>query len=128
MPEVRYALSGTTRIAYQVWGEGERTMVGFPSIVTCCELCWEEPHYQRWFEQIGRFCRFVMFDKRGCGLSDPTDCAPTLEERVDDARAVLDAVGAEQAVVWGASEGGSLAVLFALLHPERTEGLLLCQT
>ena len=125
---MRYASSGDVRIAYQTWGEGEHVVVGFPPFVTCCELAWEEPSWRRWLERRGTYSRVIDFDKRGSGLSDPTESAPTLEQRMDDAHAVMDAEGIERAVIWGMSEGGALALLFALSHPDRTEALVLANT
>jgi class 3 adenylate cyclase len=125
LPETRYARSGDVNVAYQVTGQGDVDMVLAPGTVSHLDLDWEWPPRARFFEALGRFCRFIRFDKRGTGLSDrPTDAA-TLEERTDDIRAVLDAAGSEQAVIFGASEGGSMACVFAAAYPERTRGLLL---
>src|SRR5262249_45139120 len=109
----------------QVTGQGAIDLVLAPGTVSHLDLDWEWPPRARFYEGVGRFCRFIRFDKRGTGLSDrPTDAA-TLEERTDDIRAVMDATGSERAFIFGASEGGSMACLFAATYPERTCALLL---
>src|SRR5881409_3991902 len=86
---------------------------------------WEHPDYRRFCERLASFARLVLFDKRGMGLSDRVEIG-TLEERMDDVRAVLDAVNAEQAALIGVSEGGPMSILFSATYPERTQALLLC--
>jgi pimeloyl-ACP methyl ester carboxylesterase len=106
-PETRYARSGDVSIAYQVNGRGDFDLVLAPGTTSHLDLDWEWPPRARFYESLGRFCRVIRFDKRGTGLSDrPTDAA-TLEERTDDIRAVLDAVGSPDACVFGGSEGGT---------------------
>ena len=125
-PETRYARSGDLNIAYQVTGEGPRDLVYVPGWVSNVELMWEEPAMARFLERLASFSRLVLFDKRGTGLSDrvSNDRLPTLEERMDDVRAVLDAVGSERAALFGHSEGGNMCVLFAATYPERTAALV----
>jgi pimeloyl-ACP methyl ester carboxylesterase len=123
-PETRYAKSGDVHIAYQVVGEGEQDIVFVAGFLSHVELTWENPAFARLFERLARFSRVIMFDKRGMGLSDPVTDAPTLEQRVDDVLAVMDAAGSERAVVFGASEGAPLAFLMAATHPERVTKLV----
>jgi class 3 adenylate cyclase len=125
VPETKYALSGDVHIAYQAWGEGPITFVGVPPVITAIELEWEEPRCERFLRRLGSFCRVIHFDKRGCGASDRVVGAPTLEERVDDLRAVMDAEGVETAAIGGISEGGPLCVMFAALYPQRVSHLVL---
>ena len=125
--ETRYARSGDLSIAYQVVGDGPFDLVYVPGWVSNIELMWEEPGLAGFLERLASFSRLILFDKRGTGLSDPvpTDGLPTLEERMDDVRAVMDAVGSERAALLGHSEGGNMCVLFAATYPERTTALLL---
>ena len=124
-PAVRYALSGDVQIAYQVTGNGPVDLVWAPGTASHLLLDWDWPPRVRLMETLGSFSRLIRFDKRGTGLSDrPTDAA-TLEERTDDIRAVMDAVGSEQAAILGLSEGGSMACLFAATYPERTRALII---
>src|SRR4030095_10406187 len=113
--ETRYARSGDLSIAYQVVGDGPFDLVYVPGWVSNIELMWEEPGLARVLERLASFARLILFDKRGTGLSDPvpTDGLPTLEERMDDVRAVLDAVGSEETAVFGFSEGGLMSMLYA---------------
>ena len=123
-PPIRYAQSGDIQIAYQVTGEGPVDMVLAPGTVSHLDLWWEFPPFRREIEAWSSFARLIRFDKRGTGLSDrPTDAA-TLEERTDDIRAVMDAVGLERAVIYGRSEGGQMACMFAAMYPERTTALI----
>src|SRR5438128_517293 len=104
-PTIRYAKSGDINVAYQVVGEGPRDLVFAPGAWSHVEMAWEEPLYVRLVERFGSFSRVIRFDKRGTGLSDRTRGLPTLEERMDDIRAVMDAVGSKRAALLGASEG-----------------------
>ncbi|MGZ4595078.1 MAG: adenylate/guanylate cyclase domain-containing protein [Actinomycetes bacterium] len=124
-PDTRYARSGDVNIAYQVVSDGPVDLVYVPGWVSHVELAWELPELAAGFERMASFSRLVLFDKRGTGMSDPvpTSQLPTLEQRMDDLRAVLDAVGSERAVVFGASEGGNMSMLFAASHPDRTIAL-----
>jgi len=125
-PETKYAASGDVMVAYQVTGEVNPVdLVWAPGTASHLELSSEFPALASLFERLSSFARLIRFDKRGTGMSDrPTDVA-TLEERTDDIRAVLDAVGSERAFILGNSEGGNMACLFAATHPQRTRGLLL---
>ena len=123
-PVTRYAKSGDVHVAYQVFGEGPDLVVA-PGFVSHIENYWDEPHFARALNKVSGFFRVVLFDKRGTGLSDRVAHLPHMDERMDDLRAVMDAVGIERANLFGISEGGSLATLFAASHPERTESLIL---
>ncbi len=125
--DIRYTDSGGVQIAYQVFGSGPRDLVFVHGWVTNLELMWEEPRVARSMERLGSFCRVINFDKRGTGLSDrvPVDRLPTLEQRMDDVRAVMDAAGSERAVLFGHSEGGPMCALFAAAYPRRTEALIM---
>ena len=109
-PEVHYARSGTVGIAYQVVGDGPIDLVLVPGWLSNLDMFWEEPNIARFFRRLARFSRLILFDKRGTGLSDRITEAATLEERMDDVRAVLDAVGSERASLLSYSEGGSLCL------------------
>ena len=126
VPETRYARSGDVNIAYQVTGEGPRDLVYVPGWVSNVELMWEEPAMALFLERLASFSRLILFDKRGTGLSDrvPNDELPTLEQRMDDVRAVLEAVGSDRAALFGHSEGGNMCVLFAATYPQRTAALI----
>jgi pimeloyl-ACP methyl ester carboxylesterase len=126
-PETRYAKSGDLNIAYQVVGEGPLDLIYVPGWISNLELMWDEPAHAHVLDRFASFSRLILFDKRGTGLSDPVplDRLPTLEERMDDVRAVLDAVECEQPAVFGFSEGGLMSVLFAATYPERTRALAL---
>ena len=125
VPQTRYTRSGSYSIAYQVTGQGPFDLLWIPGFVSNVELAWEEPLLARFLSRLASFSRLVLFDKRGTGLSDRVsfDELPTLEERMDDLVAVLDAVGSERAALVSHSEGGNLAVLFAATFPERTIAL-----
>ncbi|HTQ19266.1 MAG TPA: alpha/beta hydrolase [Mycobacterium sp.] len=124
VPETRYAKSGDVSIAYQVVGDGPFDLIHVPMFVSNLELQWEDPAERRYFERLASFCRLIMFDKRGTGLSDRVAVA-TLEERMDDLRAVMDTAGSQRAAVFGSSEGGALSILFAATYPERMSALVL---
>src|SRR5262249_16934998 len=124
-PETRYALSGDVNIAYQVVGEGPLDFVFIPSMTHHVELVWENPPQSRFFERLASMGRLLLFDKRGTGRSDRFVAAPTLETRMDDIRAVMDASGSERAALIGLGDGGPLAALFAATYPERTVALVL---
>jgi pimeloyl-ACP methyl ester carboxylesterase len=128
--ETKYARSGDIHIAYQALGRGPLDLVYVPGWVSHVELAWEEPTLARFLRRFASFSRLITFDKRGTGLSDrvPNDQLPTLEERMDDLRAVMDAVGSERAALLGISEGGNLCALFAATYPERTTALVMYGT
>lgn len=124
-PPTQYARAGETSIAYQVVGDGPIDLVLVLGFATHLEVQWEAPPLARFFERLGSFSRLIIFDKRGSGLSDPVSEVPTLEQRIDDVRAVMDAAGSERAALFGISEGGPMSVLFAATHPERATALAL---
>jgi pimeloyl-ACP methyl ester carboxylesterase len=124
-PPTQYAKSGDASIAYQIVGDGPIDLVLVLGFATHLELQWELPPFARFFERISSFSRLIMFDKRGTGLSDPVIEVPTLEQRIDDVRAVMDAAGSERAALFGVSEGGPMSILFAATHPGRVTALVL---
>ena len=124
-PITRYAKSGDVHVAYQVFGEGPLNLVIIPFFVSNIEVWWEYPDCARWLLRLASFARVAMFDKRGTGMSDRVTELPGLEQRIDDVRAVMDAVGMERAALLGMSEGGSLTALFGATYPERCSALVL---
>jgi len=126
--DTKYAKSGDLSIAYQVLGDGPIDLVLVPGIVSHVEFFHEIPGYTDYLERLGRFGRVITFDKRGSGLSDRPAHVGTLEERMDDMRAVMDAVGTSRAALLGWSEGGPLSILFAATYPERVSHLVLSGT
>jgi class 3 adenylate cyclase len=127
-PYIRYARNGDVAIAYQVVGEGERDLVYVSSYVSNLVYAWESPYYRKFYERLARSFRVILFDKRGTGLSDRGGAGwAALETRMEDMRTVLEDVGSERAVVFGSSEGGLMAALYAATYPESTEALVLFQ-
>jgi len=128
-PETHYAKAGDISIAYQVTGEGPIDLVWVPGWISNIGYEWEYPPQARLIERFSQFSRFIRFDKRGTGLSDREVGYPTLEQRMEDVHAVMDAVGSERAVLFGTSEGGNMSILFAATYPDRTAALILygCQ-
>jgi len=124
-PETRYARSGDVNIAYQVVGEGPRDLVLVPGWVSNLEVFWEEPTMVRFLQRLAAFSRLILFDKRGTGLSDRVADMPNLETRMDDVRAVMDAVRSSRAALLGYSEGGPMCALFSATYPERTTALVM---
>ena len=126
-PRVRYARSGSVNIAYQVVGDGPTDLVFVMGWVSHLEYFWNEPSFARFLNRLASFGRLILFDKRGTGLSDAVPVAelPTLDERLDDVRAVMEAAGSERAVLVGVSEGGPLCSLFAATYPEKTDALIM---
>jgi pimeloyl-ACP methyl ester carboxylesterase len=124
IPETRYAKSGDVHIAYQIVGDGPFDLVFVPGFITHLELAWKLSGFAPFLHHLASFSRLIRFDKRGTGMSDPVSGAPTLETRMDDVRAVMDAVGSERAALYGLSEGASMSVLFAATYPERTAALV----
>ncbi len=124
-PKTQYTKSGDVSIAYQVVGDGPVDLVVVPGFATHLEIEWESPLYAHMVERLASFSRVILFDKRGTGLSDPVAEVPTLEQRIDDVRVVLDAAGSERAAMFGISEGGPMCVMFAATHPERAAALVL---
>ena len=123
-PETRYAKSGDVNIAYQVVGNGPRDLILVPGWMSNIEVFWEEPAVARFLRRLASFSRLILFDKRGTGLSDRIGDMPDLETRMDDVRAVMDAVGSERATLCGYSEGGVMCMLFAATYPARTTALI----
>ncbi len=124
-PRTQYVSVDGVHIAYQVVGEGPLDLVYVPGWLSHVELAWELPDLAHGLRRLASFSRLIVFDKRGTGMSDtvPNDQLPTLERRMDDVRAVMDAVGSERAAIFGASEGGNMSILFAATYPERTVAL-----
>jgi class 3 adenylate cyclase len=128
-PETRYARTADgLHIAYQVVGDGPFDLVAVLGYVSHVELSWEDPAIAAWLRGLSSFSRLILFDRRGLGLSDPVQGAPTLEDRMQDLRAVMDAAGSERAALFGLSEGGPMSVLFAATYPERVSALVLYGT
>jgi len=129
-PETMYARSGDVNIAYQVIGDAPLDLVFVMGWVSHLEYFWREPSFARFLLRLASFSRLILFDKRGTGLSDrvPINQLPTLEQRMDDVRAVMDAVGSERAALIGVSEGGPMCSLFAATYPEKTLALVMIGT
>lgn len=129
-PETRYARSGDVNIAYQVLGSGPVDIVFVMGWVSHLEYFWTEPHFAAFLHRLASFSRLILFDKRGTGLSDrvPIDQLPTLEQRMDDVRAVMDAVESKAAVIVSVSEGGPMSALFAATYPAKTLALVMIGT
>jgi len=127
-PETRYAKSGDVHIAYQVVGDAGPDLVLVPGWVSHVEYAWEEPSFSRFLTRLASFSRLILLDRRGTGLSDRIGELPSLEQRMDDVRAVMDAAGSQQAALFGISEGGPMCMTFAATYPERTTALLLYGT
>lgn len=123
--ETRYARNGDVRIAYQIVGQGDLDLVLVPGLVSHLDLVWEEPEHARFCEELAAFTRLIMFDKRGTGLSDRDCSIAGIEDRMADATAVMDAAGSRRAGVFGFSEGGKMALMFAATYPERVRALAL---
>jgi pimeloyl-ACP methyl ester carboxylesterase len=125
MSEVAFARSGDVNIAYRAVGDGPIDLVYVQGAATHLDIYWELPAFRRYCERLAEFTRLILFDKRGMGMSDRVPGATSLDVRMDDIRAVLDAVGSDRAAIMGESEGGPLGILFAAAHPERTRALIL---
>ena len=125
--DIQYARSGSVSIAYQVVGDGERDLVYVPDYVSNLVYGWESPHWRKFYERLAQSFRLILFDKRGTGLSDLGGHFPALETRMDDVRAVLDAVGSSSAVLLGSHDGCSMAAMYAATYPERTSALVVFQ-
>lgn len=128
VPETRYARNGDVFLAYQVLGEGPIDLVMIPPGASHLEHWWTLQGTGSWLRQLASFSRLIIFDKRGNGLSDRRGGTASMDERVDDLRAVMDAAGSERAVLYGVSEGGPMSIVFAAAHPDRTLGLVLYST
>ncbi len=125
LPDTHYARSGDVRIAYQVVGAGPRDLIFVPGYISHLEHAWDEPGLVHLISRLSAHSRVILFDKRGTGLSDRPGRLPTLEERMDDVRAVMDAAASERAALFGISEGGAMSMLFAATYPDRTQALVL---
>jgi class 3 adenylate cyclase len=128
LPVTQYAKSGDVHIAYQIFGEGPLNVVLAPPFFSNVEGWWDQPDYTRGLTRLGSYARVLIFDKRGTGMSDRVAELPSLEQRIDDLRAVMDAAGMEQAALIGISEGGCMAALFAATDPSRCRALVLIGT
>ncbi|MDT5230022.1 MAG: hypothetical protein QOI39_522 [Mycobacterium sp.] len=128
MPETSYASCGDLSLAYQVFGDGPVELVVVGPFVSHIELAWTLPQFKAFMEQLATFCHVLLFDKAGVGLSDPVPKVRTLDDRVAEIEAVMDAVGFRQAVVSGLSDGGPASMMFAAARPERVRALILCGT
>jgi pimeloyl-ACP methyl ester carboxylesterase len=124
-PETFYARSGDVSIAYQVVGDGPFDLVYVPGFLSHVELRWNVPSFARYLNELAEFSRLILFDKRGTGMSDRVSGAPTLEARMDDLRAVMDAAGSTRAAVFGVVEGAPMSLLFAATYPDRVAALVL---
>jgi pimeloyl-ACP methyl ester carboxylesterase len=124
----KYAKSGGVHIAYQVVGDGPQDLLLVPGWVSHIDYAWEDPHYSRFLRRLASFARLILLDRRGTGLSDRVSELPTLEQRMDDVRAVMDAAQSERAALFGISEGGPMCMLFAATYPARTASLILYGT
>jgi pimeloyl-ACP methyl ester carboxylesterase len=124
-PETKYARSGDVHVAYQVVGDGPLDLIFVMGWVSHLDYFWAEPRFARFLRRLASFSRLIVFDKRGTGLSDRIAGLQTLEERSDDVRAIMDAVGSERAALLGVSEGGVMSALFAATYPERVSALII---
>ncbi len=128
-PQTRYAKADDgVHIAYQVFGAGPIDLVVIPGFISHLDLVWEDPGLASALRRLGSFARVIAFDKRGTGMSDRTERLPDMDRRMLDIGAVMDAVGCEQAALFGVSEGGPMAIVFAASHPERVQALILLNT
>jgi len=125
IPQTRYAKSGDVHIAHQVMGSGPLDLVLVVGFISHLDLAYENPPIVRFLERLSSFCRLIVFDKRRTGLSDRVSAMPTLEQRMDDVRAVMDALGSERAAIFGYSEGGPMSILFSATYAQRTSALIL---
>jgi pimeloyl-ACP methyl ester carboxylesterase/class 3 adenylate cyclase len=128
VPETRYARSGDVAIAYQVLGDGPVDLVFAPGFVSNIDAGWSVPGRGAFLHDLSQFARVIQFDKRGTGVSDPVRDSPTLETRMDDVRAVMDAAGSDRAALLGVDSGGAMSAMFAATYPERTAGMILYGT
>src|ERR1700680_1991321 len=128
MPQTKYAPCGDLSLAYQVVGEGPIDLVVASSFISHIELGWTVPEVKAWYDQLSTFCRVLLFDKAGVGLSDPVPQVRTPDDRATEIEAVMDAAGFGQAALLALSEGGPAAIVFAATRPQRTRALILAST
>ena len=128
MAETSYAPCGDLSLAYQVFGDGPVELVFVMPFVSHVELFWTVPEFKAFFDRLATFCRVLLFDKAGVGLSDPVPHVRTLDDRAAEIEAVMDAVGFGKAALFAAGEGGPAAIVFAATRPERTQALVLAST
>ena len=128
MAETSYAKCGDLSLAYQVFGDGPVELVGVAPFVSHVELCWTLPEFKAFCDQLATFCRVLLFDKAGVGLSDPVPHVRTLDDRAAEIEAVMDAAGFGKAVLFAMGDGGAAAMVFAATRPERTRALILSGT
>ena len=124
-PEIHYARSGNVYVGYQAFGSGPFDLVVVPGFLSNIDYGWEFESWRNYYGALASIARVLLFDKRGTGISDPVLGAPSLEERMDDVRAVMDAAGSERAALIGSWDGAAIAALFAATYPERTAALIL---
>jgi len=124
-PETQYVMSGDVSVAFQVFGKGQQDLLYVPGIISHLETNWDEPNSANFLISLGQHFRVVIFDKRGQGMSDRIEGATTLEERIDDLKAVMQAVGSESATIFALSEGGPVSILFAATYPQKVKRLVL---
>ena len=125
IPETHYVKSDDVHIAYQVLGDGPLDLLFVPGFVSNVEALWRSPDQSAFFRRLASFCRLILFDKRGTGMSDRGTQDFTLEQRMHDVQAILDAIGCKQAALFGVSEGGPMSLLYAATYPQRTSGLVI---
>jgi pimeloyl-ACP methyl ester carboxylesterase len=125
MPETHYVKSDDVHIAYQVLGKGPFDLLFVPGFVSNVEAAWRSPDQSAFFRRLASFCRLILFDKRGTGMSDRGAQDFTLEQRMHDVQAILDAIGCKQAALFGVSEGGPMSLLYAATYPQRTSSLVI---
>src|SRR5512144_751947 len=125
IPTTRYVRSDDVHVAYQVIGDGPLDLLWVPGYVSHVEAAWQSPQHAAFIRRLASFCRLLLFDKRGTGMSDRGSQIFTLEQRMHDVRAILDEIGSERAALFGVSEGGPMSLLYAATYPERTSALVL---
>ena len=128
IPATRYVKSDDVHVAYQVFGQGPRDLLFVPGFVSNVEAAWESPAHVAFFQRLASFCRVILFDKRGTGMSDRGSQIFTLEQRMHDVQTILNEVGSERAALFGVSEGGPMSLLYAATYPARTSALILYGT
>src|SRR5580692_12427305 len=128
IPATRYVKSDDVHVAYQVIGEGPVDLLWVPGFVSHMEAGWQSPETASFIRRLASFCRLILFDKRGTGMSDRGSQIFTLEQRMHDVRAILDEIGSERAALFGVSEGGPMSLLYAATYPDRTSALILYGT